>query len=271
MDLQQIWNAVLTFFSDSGWRIVTFLAVLVVGVLIVRALCYAIGRIMLRSRVDKTLTGFIVTVCRFVLYLVLVFVLAGVLGIDLSPLASAISAGLVAIGLALQNSLSNIANGVIIIYTRPFKEGDYVKIGSVTGTIKSIGLFVTELVSDDNKKVVMTNSNVINDTISNYSERLTRRVDMLFSVSYDTDIEKAKNVIKELIDAHPLTLNEPAPVVRLHEFKDSCFNIVTRMWVKNENYWAVYWDMNESVFAAFKENGIEIPFNQIDVHVKEDK
>ena len=211
------------------------------------------------------------TVCRFVLYLVLVFVLAGVLGIDLSPLASAISAGLVAIGLALQNSLSNIANGVIIIYTRPFKEGDYVKIGSVTGTIKSIGLFVTELVSDDNKKVVMTNSNVINDTISNYSERLTRRVDMLFSVSYDTDIEKAKNVIKELIDAHPLTLNEPAPVVRLHEFKDSCINIVTRMWVKNENYWAVYWDMNESVFAAFKENGIEIPFNQIDVHVKEDK
>lgn len=270
MNLEEIWNSIVAYFESSGWSIVVFLAVLVVGVIIVRAACYGLSRLLLKSKVEKTLVGFIVTVSRFVLYLVLVFILAGVLRIDMTPLASALSAALVAVGLALQSSLSNIANGVIIISTHPFKEGDFVDIGGTSGTIKTIGMFVTELITPDNKKVVLTNSKVIGDYIINYSERPTRRVDLVFSVSYSADIEKAKKVICKVVDKHPLTLKEPGPTVRLHEFKDSSINIIARVWVNNSDYWSVYWDMNEQIFEAFKKNGIEIPFNQLDVHVRKE-
>lgn len=269
----EIWNSIVEFFNSHGWAIVIFLAVLVVGVLVIRALCFWLSRILLKSKVEKTLVGFIVTVGRFVMYLVLVFVLAAVLNIDMTPLASALSAALVAVGLALQSSLSNIANGVIIISTHPFKEGDYVDIGGTAGTIKSIGMFVTELITPDNKKVVLTNSKVIGDYIINYSERPTRRIDMAFSVSYSADVEKVKRVIGKVVEKHPLTLKEPAPTIRLHEFKDSCINVIARVWVNNADYWSVYWDLNEQIFSAFNANRIEIPFNQLDVHVRteEDK
>lgn len=270
MNFEEIWNSILLFFKESGWSIVIFLAVLIVGVIIVRALCYGLNRLLRKSKMEKTLIGFVVTVCRFVLYLVLVFILAGIIQIDMTALASALSAAVVAIGLALQNSLSNIANGVVIISTHPFKEGDYVNIGGTEGSVQSIGMFVTTLITPDNKKVILTNTKVIGDYIINYSERPTRRVDMIFSVSYSEDIEKAKKVIREVVDNHPLIIDEPAPTVRLHEFKDSCINIIVRPWVNNADYWTVYWDLNEQIFEAFNANGIEIPFNQLDVHVKKE-
>lgn len=270
MNFSEIWNSIVGFFEANGWSIVVFLAVLVVGVIAVRALCFAINRLLLRSRVEKTLVGFIVTVCRFVLYLILVFVLAGIIGIDMSPLASALAAGLVAIGLALQDSLSNIANGVIIISTHPFKEGDYVSIGGTEGTVKSIGMFVTELITPDNKNVMLTNSKVISDYIINYSERPTRRVDMVFPVSYSSDTAKAMEILRSIAAGHELILADPEPNVRIHEFGDSSINIICRVWVNNDDYWTVYWDMNERVFAAFGEAGIEIPFKQIDVRLRKE-
>ena len=270
MNFEEIWNSILLFFKESGWSIVIFLAVLIVGVIIVRALCYGLNRLLRKSKMEKTLIGFVVTVCRFVLYLVLVFILAGIMQIDMTALASAISAAVVAIGLALQNSLSNIANGVVIISTHPFKEGDYVNIGGTEGSVQSIGMFVTTLITPDNKKVILTNTKVIGDYIINYSERPTRRVDMIFSVSYSEDIEKAKKVIREVVDKHPLIIDEPAPTVRLHEFKEGRINIIVRPWVNNADYWTVYWDLNEQIFEAFNANGIEIPFNQLDVHVKKE-
>lgn len=270
MNLQEMWNSVINFFENSGWSIVIFLAVFVVGIILIRAICFGISKMLLRGKVEKSLIGFIIAICRFVLYLILIFVLAAVLNIDMTPLASAIAAALVAVGLALQNSLSNIASGIVIISTHPFKEGDYVDIGSVSGTVKSIGMFVTELITTDNKKIVITNTNVINEVIINYSERSTRRVDMFFSISYNSNVELAKAIIMRAINGHSLTLKDPEPIVRLHEFKDSSINIVTRMWVKTEDYWSVYWDMNEQIFAEFKKHGIEIPFNQLDVHLKGD-
>lgn len=270
MDIQQIWFSIVDYMNANGWNIVIFLAVLVVGVIVVRALCYGLRKLLMRSRIETSLVGFIVTVCRFVLYLVLVFVLAAVLGVDMTPFASMLSAALVAVGLALQSSLSNIANGVILISTHPFREGDYVDIGSKSGTVKSIGMFVTELITPDNKKVVLTNSNVIGSDIVNYSERPTRRVDMIFAVPHGTDVEKAKAVILGVLEAHPLVLDEPAPNVRLHEITDSRLNVIARPWVKNEDYWDVYWDVTERVLVALIENGIEVPGQKLDVRVKKE-
>ncbi len=271
MSFTEIWNSVVDFFENNGWSIVIFLAVLVAGVIIVRALCYGLNRILLKSRVEKTLVGFIVAVLRFVLYLVLVFVLAGIMHIDMTPLASALSAALVAIGLALQNSLSNIANGVIIISTHPFKEGDYVDIGGTAGTVSSIGMFVTMLVTPDNKKVMLTNSKVMDNYIINYSDRPTRRVDMVISVDYSSDVEEVKRVLRKVTDAHPLVLDEPEPNVRLHEMGKSSLDFIVRVWVNNDDYWSVYWDLNEQIFAALKAANIEVPFDQIDVNIKNNK
>ena len=271
MNFEEIWNTIVAFFEARGWSIVIFLAVFVAGVIIVRAVCYWLSRLLLKSKVEKTLVGFIITVLRFVLYLVLVFILAGVIGIDMTPIASALSAAVVAIGLALQSSLSNIANGVVLISTRPFKEGDYVDIGSVSGTVQSVGMFVTVLITPDNKKVVLTNTNVLANNVVNYSERPTRRVDMVFSVSYSEDVERAKSIISRVVEAHPLVLDEPAPTVRLHEFKDSSIGIITRPWVNNADYWTVYWDLNEQIYAELNKEGIQRPFNQLDVHVKKEE
>lgn len=263
-----MWDSIIVFFEANGWRWVTFMAVLVAGVILVRALCYALRKILSKGKLERTITGFIVTVVRFVLYLVLVFILAGVAGIDLSPLSAAVSAALVAIGLALQNSLSNLANGVILISTKPFIEGDYVEIGGTGGTVKNVGMFMTELITPDSKKIVMSNSAVMEATIVNFSERATRRVDFNITVDYDSDVEHVKSVIKGVADKHPKVLADPEPVIRLHGFKDNGLNFIARVWVNNADYWGVYWDINEQVFAAFKENGIRIPVTRLDVRMK---
>ena len=270
MNFQEMWDGIIAYFEASGWSIVIFLAVLVAGVIIVRALCAVIKRIFLRSKMERALAGFVITVIRFALYIVLVFMLAAIINVNMTPLAAAISAILVAIGLALQSSLSNIANGVILISTKPFAIGDYVDIEGTGGTVSSIGLFVTELISPDNKKITLTNSAVMAGTITNFSAKATRRVDMTFPVAHGTDIEKVKASVRKVITAHALILADPEPVVRLHEVGESRLNFVVRVWTAGGNYWAVYWDLNEQILARFKKDGIVVPYNRLDVTVKKE-
>ena len=268
MNWEEIWKNIVDFFSANSWNILMFMAVLVGGVVIIRALCFALKKILLGGKMEKTIVGFSVTIFRFVLYIVLIFVLAGIIGIDMTPLATAISAGLVAIGLALQSSLSNLANGMILVSTKPFVEGDFIDVGGVLGTVKNVGLFVTELLSPDNKKIVMTNSQVLSSTITNFSAKATRRVDFMFQAAMTSDVSKVKASISKVIKKHKLVLEDPAPVVRLHEIKDGRLSFVTRVWANKDDYWDVYWDLTEGIFAQLKKDGIEIPFDQIDVHVK---
>lgn len=271
MDFQEFWGRIVAYFEASGWSWVIFMAVLVAGVVLVRALCYGLRRMLLRGRMERTLAGFVVTIVRFVLYVVLVFVLAAIVNVDMSPLASAIAAALVAVGLALQDSLSNLANGVLLISTKPFVEGDYVDINGTGGTVKNIGIFVTELITPDNRKVVMNNSAVMGGTITNFSARTTRRVDFMFSVPHTVDVEHIKSVIKAAVTAHPKVLTDPEPTVRLHSIKDVQLDFVTRAWVSSGDYWEVYWDINEAVFAVLKKEGIDTRLSRVDVRlIKED-
>lgn len=271
MDFQEFWESIVAYFEASGWSWVIFMAVLVVGVILIRALCYALRKILARGRMERTIAGFIVTIVRFVLYIVLVFILASVVGIDMSPVSAALAAALVAVGLALQDSLSNLANGVLLISTKPFVEGDYVEINGTGGTVKNVGMFVTELVTPDNKKIVMNNSSVISGTIVNFSARTTRRVDFTFSVPHNVEVESIKKIILEAVSKHESVLPDPEPMVRLHNIKETQLDFVTRVWVSNSDYWQVYWDLNEAVFDALHREGIDTQVSRLDVRLtKED-
>ena len=175
------------------------------------------------------------------------------------------AAGL-AIGLSLQSSLSNFASGVMLITFRPFTKGNFVEAGGTAGVIETIGIFTTTMTTPDNKEVIVPNGAIISNNIINYSARDTRRVDMVFGISYDDDLLKAKQILQEIVDEDERVLKDPAPVIALGELADSSVNFLVRPWAKTADFWGVYWDTQEKVKLRFDEEDITIPYPQMDVH-----
>ena len=167
----------------------------------------------------------------------------------------------------LQSSLSNFASGVMLIIFRPFTKGDFVEAGGATGVVDNISIFTTTMTSTDNKEIIVPNGSILSNNITNYSARPTRRVDMVFGISYDDDIRKAKQMLEEIIAADDRVLPDPAPVIALGELADSSVNFLVRPWVKAEDYWGLLWDTTETVKLKFDEAGISIPYPQMDVHL----
>lgn len=265
-ELEAAWEAISYFLTGAGWKIVTALAAAVIGIIVVRIALSILRKALLKSPMDNTLANFILTVSRLVLWMLLFFIIASIMSIPLTPLITALGAVALAIGLALKDSLANLANGVMLIGIKPFKEGQYVDIDGVSGTVKSIGLLTTELISPDNKKIILPNSKITAASITNYSDKPTRRVDWEFTASYDSDVEKVKAVILDELNSHPKILKEPAPMARMTKQADSAIVFTVRAWVHNADYWDVNWDINEAVFKRFNLEGISIPFPQVDVH-----
>ncbi len=277
-ELYAVWESIKRFLTGAGWKIVTALASLVIGIIVVRIVMGILRKILLKRGADNTLANFILTVTRFLLWLVLLFILAGILEIPLSPLVTALGAVALAVGLALKDSLSNLANGVMLIGMKPFKEGDFVEIDGMSGNVQSVGLLTTQLLTPDNKKVILPNSKITSASIVNYNVRPTRRVDWEFTVSYDSDVDEVKRVLQSVLNEHPKILSEPDTTVRLHRHDESALAFVVRAWVNTPDYWDVFWDVNENALKALKDAGIEIPYPQMDVHIdgacnngKEDK
>lgn len=277
-ELYAVWESIKRFLTGAGWKIVTALASLVIGIIVVRIVMGILRKILLKRGADNTLANFILTVTRFLLWLVLLFILAGILEIPLSPLVTALGAVALAVGLALKDSLSNLANGVMLIGMKPFKEGDFVEIDGMSGNVQSVGLLTTQLLTPDNKKVILPNSKITSASIVNYNVRPTRRVDWEFTVSYDSDVDEVKRVLQSVLNGHPKILSEPDTTVRLHRHDESALAFVVRAWVNTPDYWDVFWDVNENALKALKDAGIEIPYPQMDVHIdgacnngKEDK
>lgn len=277
-ELYAVWESIKRFLTGAGWKIVTALASLVIGIIVVRIVMGILRKILLKRGADNTLANFILTVTRFLLWLVLLFILAGILEIPLSPLVTALGAVALAVGLALKDSLSNLANGVMLIGMKPFKEGDFVEIDGMSGNVQSVGLLTTQLLTPDNKKVILPNSKITTASIVNYNVRPTRRVDWEFTVSYDSDVDEVKRVLQSVLNEHPKILSEPDTTVRLHRHDESALAFVVRAWVNTPDYWDVFWDVNENALKALKDAGIEIPYPQMDVHIdgacnngKEDK
>jgi small conductance mechanosensitive channel len=224
-------------------------------------------RVMLARKVDETLVDFVCSILRWVLLLFVTIAALSQLGVDTTSLVALLGAAGLAIGLSLQGSLGNLAAGVMIIIFKPLKKGDFVEAGGAMGTVESISIFTTVMTTPDNKEIIVPNGAIIGGNITNFSARPTRRIDMVFGVSYGDDLRKARRILEEIIAADSRVLAEPAPVITVGELADSSVNFLVRPWVNAADYWAVLWDTTETVKLRFDEEGISIPFPQMDVHV----
>ncbi len=242
-------------------------AIVLIGRIAVKWIVGLIGKLMTRSHVDSILVNFVSSIVNAVLLLFVLIAALDQLGVDTTSMVALVGAAGLAVGLALQGSLQNFAAGVMMIVFRPFKLGDFIEAGGVSGIVESINIFSTVLKTVDNREIIIPNGQIYSGAITNYSARDTRRIDLVFGIGYDDDMLKAKQIMQGILAAHEGVLAEPAPGVAVAELADSSVNFNVRPWVKREDYWAVRADLIEAIKLAFDDNGISIPYPQMDVHL----
>ncbi|KQA98108.1 mechanosensitive ion channel protein [Vibrio metoecus] len=250
-----------------GVNVISAILILFIGNLVVKAVAGSVANVLKKKEMDKAVVEFIHGLVRYTLFIIVLIAALSRIGVQTASVVAVIGAAGLAVGLALQGSLSNFAAGVLIVAFRPFKSGDYVEIGGVAGSVDSIQIFQTVLKSPDNKMVVVPNSAVIGSAITNYSRHETRRVDMVIGVSYKSDLQKTKRVLRETLEKDPRILKDPDMTIGVLTLADSSINFVVRPWCKTSDYWAVYFDSMQAIKEALDANGIEIPFPQMDVHL----
>jgi len=250
-----------------GVQLLTAIAIFVIGRWAAKAVTGILRKAMSKAKADEMLVGFLSNIVYGLLLTFIVIAALSQLGIETTSLAAILAAAGLAIGLALQGSLSNFAAGVMIIIFRPFKKGDYVEAAGTAGSVNDINIFTTTLKTPDNKTVIIPNSSVTGGNITNYSAESKRRIDMVFGIGYNDDIKKAKQVLEEIVASDERVLKDPAPVVAVSELADSSVNFVVRPWVKTADFSVVRWDITEKVKESFDKEGISIPFPQQDVHM----
>ncbi len=271
----ETWSAVLNtvvgWCLNTGIKIIISLLILFISFRVINVTSRKISnRLKNNDKYDKTIVKTLTYLGKIAAKIVVVMCIVGYLGIDTSGLTALVTSLGVCAGLAVNGALSNLAGGVIILFTRPFKVDDYIEIPAdeISGTVEDIQIVCTKLRTPDNKVIYIPNGTLSNSNIINYSEKETRRVDFSFSIAYENDFEKAKGIISEVCASHPMVLEDPAPTIRVSEHGESGIVITTRVWVNNSDYWDVKFDILEAVKAAFDKGGITIPYNQLDVHVK---
>lgn len=252
-----------------GPMLLSTIVVLVVGWWIAKLLTGLTRCLMTRANVDDTLTSFLCNIVYFGLMALVVITALSQVGVNTTSFAAIIAAAGLAVGFALQGSLGNFAAGVMLIGFRPFKAGDFIEAGGVSGIVEEIQVFATRIRTGDNKEVTVPNGQITGGSIVNYSAKDTRRIDLTFGIGYDDDIAKAKNVIQRVLDSDERVLGEPAPTVAVVELADSSVNIAVRPWVKTGDYWPVYFDVVERIKIEFDRENISIPYPQSDVHLQQ--
>lgn len=256
------------FITSFGFKFIGAIVVLLVGMLLIRWFCKAIAKGKGFHKLPQNAQLLISNLLKGSLYVVLFITIAMIVGVPAASLVAVLGSCGLAIGLALQGGLSNIAGGIILLCTKPFDIGDFIDDGSHTGTVTDIGLFYTTLKTPDNKRVVIPNGTAANASIIDYSAYDTRRLDIELSVKYDSDIEVVKETLLAVANAHELVLKDPAPFVRLCEQGEYALKFKLRVWVNSSDYWTVNFDLLENTKKVFDKCGIEIPFPQLDVHQK---
>jgi small conductance mechanosensitive channel len=254
-----------------GLKVLAAIAILIIGRMVAGWGRRIAEKLLERGKTDKIVIGFVGSIVYIALMAFVVLAALGQLGIQTTSFIAIIGAAGLAIGLALQGSLANFAAGFLLIIFRPFKVGDFVEAGGVSGSVEAISIFTTSLTTPDNKLVIVPNSSIYDGNITNYSAKETRRVDLVVGVSYDADLAEVKRILNEIASSDERVMSTPAPQIAVSELADNSVNLVMRMWAKTSDYWGVYFDATESVKLRLDEAGIGIPYPQRDVHLYEHK
>ena len=264
----QIWETIQSYLSMYGIKLIGALLVLIVGLWVIRIIVKNIRKGLTKRLNDPSLAGFTVSFISILLKVLLVISIMSMIGIQMTSFIAILGAAGLALGMALSGTLQNFAGGVMVLIFKPFKVGDYIEAIGHAGTVKEIQIFNTILNTPDNRIIFVPNGKIYSESIVNYSHEPQRRVDFLFGIGYETNYDDAKLILQEIISKNELILTDPEPFIALKEMGDSSVNIVVRVWVESANYWSVFFSTNESVFKEFTKRGINIPFPQMDVHIK---
>jgi small conductance mechanosensitive channel len=266
--MNQITAGLQSIVADYGMKLLLAIVLLIVGLWVIKFVVKLLEK-NVQGKFDRTLTGFLMSITRAGLLVLLFISIASTIGIEVTSFVAVLGAASFAVGFALQGSLSNFAGGVLLLIFRPFTAGDTIEVAGHKGKVQEIQILYTIMITFDNKKIMIPNSNISNSSITNFSAMNERRVDLTFGIGYDDDFHEAISLLKDLAAKHELILDDPEPIIRVTEHAGSSVNIACKVWVKGSDYWTVYFDMHEDVKDAFDEAGIGIPYPQLDVHFDE--
>ena len=275
MDMPVDYEQSLTWLQEHGTeyalKFAAALAILIIGMWVAKGIRAGIRRMMDKRSVDPTITRFLSSLVYIGMMAFVVLAALGQLGIQTTSFIAVLGAAGLAIGLALQGSLSNFAAGFMLVAFRPFKVGDFIEGAGIAGSVEEIQIFSTKLKTPDNKIIIVPNSKIFDDAITNYSAEATRRVDLVAGVSYEADLSKVKSVLEEIVTSNDLVLKDPPHQIAVSELADNSVNLVVRVWTNTADYWTVHFGLTESIKTRFDAEGIGIPYPQRDVHVYEHK
>ncbi|MDE6372907.1 MAG: mechanosensitive ion channel, partial [Clostridia bacterium] len=271
IDWGEVWKTIVNWMTGTGIKLVIAIVLMIISFAIINGVTKKLYKRLQKKKADETLSRVGTQIMRIVLKVLVLVCLIGYVGIATASISAVIASIGVGISLAVQGTLSNFAGGVIIIVMRPFRIGDYITSNGHEGTVEDIKLFYTHIVTTDNKAVVIPNGTLANNVIVNASAKDTRRVDILTQVAYGSDVAFVKQLIAKTCSENELVFKDPAPFVEMSQLNESSLDFTVRVWCNRPDYWTVYYALLDSIKKALDENGIEIPFNQLDVHVKNDE
>ena len=270
MDWAGIWNDIVTYFQTNVWNIVFFFVILILGIIIIKIIMTVLRKVLGKTRMERIAQQFICTAVKFCLWLILILILLSQIGIQISGILTAISALILAVGMALESNMANLANGIVIVSNHMFKKGDYIIVDGVEGNITDINFLFTTLLTSDNKKITLPNSTIVNSSVTNLGANAKRRVDFTFSVAYESDVELVKKIVTDVMKSDGRVYLDPAPFCRLKTMNASSLDFSANCWCDNEDYWDVYYYVMEWVYNEFKRNKVSVPYNQLEVRERKD-
>ncbi len=270
-DIKKIWDDIVAFFTTKYWNILLFFAILLFGIIVVKLLVKLTRKVLSRSKMEKIGQSFILSIVKYLLYLALILVLLAVVGVNLNGVLTAISAAILAVGMALQGYISNLASGMIIVSMHMIHKGDFISIGDISGTVQDINFLFTSVNTTDNKRITFPNSNILSSSLINYGVNGTRRVDFTFSAAYESDVEEVKKIVIDVMNSYDKIKETPEPFCRLKTLGSSSIDFFANCWCDSADYWDVYYYVTENVFNEFKRHSISVPFTQAEVRIRTDE
>ena len=251
-------------------KLLSALILALVSLIIIKIITKILYNIFEKTRFERGMKDFLLSASKVCLWFIAATMVATTLGVDAASLVAVLSVAGLALSLSIQGIMTNLFSGITLLATRPFLAGDFVEINNVSGTVSTIGLFYTVITTVDNKRISIPNNEISSSKVINYTHEPQRRIELFFGASYDASTQQVKDALMEAINAEGRIMEQPAPFVGLHAYKDSCIDYVLRVWCKSEDYWPVYYSLNESVRESFRRHGVEMTYNHLNVHMVKD-